>query len=181
MSRFILMAGGTGGHLFPAMALAQELRRRGHDIQLMTDHRDASYGSDFPASATHIVPSATPSVGNPIRFVSAGVTILGGIAVAFGKFGSIKPDAVIGFGGYPVVPPFVAANLRGIPGIPKAVSIPRPTARIRPSVSSREPAVADRSLEVASPSVRSYILVSGSTAKASIFGQASSDNSCQWS
>lgn len=117
MSRLILMAGGTGGHLFPAMALAQELRRRGHDIQLMTDHRVASYGSDFPASATHIVPSATPSVGNPIRFVSAGVTILGGIAVAFGKFGSIKPDAVIGFGGYPVFPPFVAANLRGIPGI----------------------------------------------------------------
>ncbi|WP_326871734.1 undecaprenyldiphospho-muramoylpentapeptide beta-N-acetylglucosaminyltransferase [Devosia sp.] len=117
MSRFVLMAGGTGGHLFPAMALAQELRRRGHDIQLMTDHRVASYGDGFPASATHIVPSATPSVSNPIRFVTAGFKILSGIGVAHGALGRVKPDAVIGFGGYPVFPPFVAASLRGIPGI----------------------------------------------------------------
>ena len=117
MSRFVLMAGGTGGHLFPAMALAQELRRRGHDIQLMTDHRVAAYGDKFPASATHIVPSATPSVSNPIKFLLAGLKIVWGIGTAWVKLGSIKPDAVIGFGGYPVFPPFVAANLRGIPGI----------------------------------------------------------------
>ena len=49
MSTFVLMAGGTGGHLFPAMSLAQELRRRGHVIHLMTDHRVSSYGGDFPA------------------------------------------------------------------------------------------------------------------------------------
>ncbi len=117
MSRFVLMAGGTGGHLFPAMALAQELRRRGHDIQLMTDHRVAAYGDKFPASATYIVPSATPSVSNPVRFVLAGFKIVWGTAVAWGMLGAIKPDAVIGFGGYPVFPPFVAANLRRVPGI----------------------------------------------------------------
>lgn len=117
MSRFVLMAGGTGGHLFPAMALAQELRRRGHDVQLMTDHRVESYGGDFPASATHIVPSATPSVRNPMKFVVAGVTIAWGIGVAFFKLSAIKPDAVVGFGGYPVYPPFMAASLRGIPGL----------------------------------------------------------------
>src|SRR6185295_3611442 len=61
MSLFVLMAGGTGGHLFPAMALAQELRRRGHEIHLMTDHRVAAYGDKFPAKETHVVPSATPS------------------------------------------------------------------------------------------------------------------------
>jgi UDP-N-acetylglucosamine--N-acetylmuramyl-(pentapeptide) pyrophosphoryl-undecaprenol N-acetylglucosamine transferase len=117
MSTFVLMAGGTGGHLFPAMALAQELRRRGHDIQLMTDHRVAAYGDKFPASQTHIVPSATPSVRNPVKFVVAGCKIAWGTAIAFVKLSTVRPDAVIGFGGYPVFPPFLAARLLGIPGL----------------------------------------------------------------
>ncbi len=117
MSTFVLMAGGTGGHLFPAMALAQELRRRGHDIQLMTDHRVAAYGDKFPASQTHIVPSATPSVRNPVKFLIAGAKIAWGTAVAFGKLSAVRPDAVIGFGGYPVFPPFLAAKLLGVPGL----------------------------------------------------------------
>jgi UDP-N-acetylglucosamine--N-acetylmuramyl-(pentapeptide) pyrophosphoryl-undecaprenol N-acetylglucosamine transferase len=117
MSTFVLMAGGTGGHLFPAMALAQELRRRGHTIHLMTDHRVSSYGDNFPARETHIVPSATPSVGNPLKLAGAALKILSGIIVAGGKLRGIKADAVIGFGGYPVFPPFLAARLSGVPGI----------------------------------------------------------------
>src|SRR5690606_4267216 len=117
MSTFVLMAGGTGGHLFPAMALAQELRRRGHVIHLMTDHRVSSYGREFPARETHIVPSATPSVRNPVKFVAAGFRILMGVGVAGSKLRTIRPDAAIGFGGYPVFPPFLAAAMRGIPGI----------------------------------------------------------------
>jgi UDP-N-acetylglucosamine--N-acetylmuramyl-(pentapeptide) pyrophosphoryl-undecaprenol N-acetylglucosamine transferase len=117
MSVFVLMAGGTGGHLFPAMALAQELRRRGHDIHLMTDHRVATYGDHFPARETHIVSSATPSVRNPFKFASAAVTILGGIAAARGKLRKIAPQAVVGFGGYPIFPPFLAARMLGVPGI----------------------------------------------------------------
>ncbi|WP_332685969.1 undecaprenyldiphospho-muramoylpentapeptide beta-N-acetylglucosaminyltransferase [Devosia sp.] len=117
MKKFMLMAGGTGGHLFPAMALAQELLRRGHVVELMTDHRVESYGADFPASAIHIVPSATPSLTNPVKFLAGGFRILGGIAIAFGKLRKAKPDCVIGFGGYPTFPPFVAASLLGIPGI----------------------------------------------------------------
>ena len=113
----MLMAGGTGGHLFPAMALAQELARRGHAVELMTDHRVESYGADFPASAIHIVPSATPSLSNPIKFIGGGLKILGGIAVAMGKLRKARPDCVIGFGGYPTFPPFLAANFLGIPGI----------------------------------------------------------------
>jgi UDP-N-acetylglucosamine--N-acetylmuramyl-(pentapeptide) pyrophosphoryl-undecaprenol N-acetylglucosamine transferase len=117
MSTFVLMAGGTGGHLFPAMALAQELRRRGHVIHLMTDERVASYGDNFPARETHIVPSATPSIRNPLRFVAAGFTILWGMTVARRALGRVRPDAVVGFGGYPTFPPFLAAKMRGIPGI----------------------------------------------------------------
>ncbi len=117
MSVFVLMAGGTGGHLFPAMALAQELKRRGHVIHLMTDHRVAAYGDKFPATETHIVPSATPSVRNPVQFVLAGVKILYGIGVAGGKLRGIKADAVIGFGGYPVFPPFLAASFGRVPGL----------------------------------------------------------------
>jgi UDP-N-acetylglucosamine--N-acetylmuramyl-(pentapeptide) pyrophosphoryl-undecaprenol N-acetylglucosamine transferase len=117
MSVFVLMAGGTGGHLFPAMALAQELRRRGHDIHLMTDHRVAGYGDQFPARETHIIPSATPSVRNPIKFVVAAFTILGGVGAARGKLRHIRPQAVVGFGGYPIFPPFLAARNLGIPGI----------------------------------------------------------------
>lgn len=117
MKTFALMAGGTGGHLFPAMALAQELIRRGHAVELITDHRVETYGSDFPARQVHIVPAATPSLRNPVKFVAGGFTILRGIAVAWGHLRQMRPDAVIGFGGYPSFPPFVAAGLQGIPGI----------------------------------------------------------------
>lgn len=79
MSTFVLMAGGTGGHLFPAMALAQELRRRGHMTHLMTDERVTHYGDRFPAREIHVVPSSTPSIRNPVKFLAAGLTILAGI------------------------------------------------------------------------------------------------------
>lgn len=117
MSNFVLMAGGTGGHLFPAMALAQELRRRGHVVYLMTDHRVTGYGQSFPAREVLVVPSATPSVRNPIKFASAAVRILWGTTVAGRKLSRLRADAVVGFGGYPVFPPFLAASLRRIPGI----------------------------------------------------------------
>ncbi|MEO7221097.1 MAG: undecaprenyldiphospho-muramoylpentapeptide beta-N-acetylglucosaminyltransferase [Devosia sp.] len=99
------------------MALAQELKRRGHEIHLMTDHRVAAYGDQFPARETHIVPSATPSVRNPFKFAGAAFTILGGVVAARGKLRKIAPQAVVGFGGYPIFPPFLAARMLGIPGI----------------------------------------------------------------
>jgi UDP-N-acetylglucosamine--N-acetylmuramyl-(pentapeptide) pyrophosphoryl-undecaprenol N-acetylglucosamine transferase len=117
MKTFVLMAGGTGGHLFPAMALAQELLRRGHIVELMTDHRVEGYGQDFPARKIHMVPSATPSLHNPIKFATASVTIARGVAKSFSILRALRPDAVIGFGGYPTFPPFIAASLLSIPGI----------------------------------------------------------------
>ena len=117
MKTFVLIAGGTGGHLFPAMALAQELIRRGHAVELMTDHRVESYGADFPARRIHIVPAATPSGRNPLKLIAAGMTIVRGIGTAWNVLRKLRPDAVIGFGGYPTFPPFIAANLLGIPGV----------------------------------------------------------------
>lgn len=117
MKTFVLMAGGTGGHLFPAMALAQELIRRGHAVELMTDHRVEGYGQDFPARRIHMVPSATPSLTNPFKFAAASLTIAKGVAKSFGILRALRPDAVIGFGGYPTFPPFIAASLLSIPGI----------------------------------------------------------------
>ncbi len=117
MSTFTLMAGGTGGHLFPAMALAEELRRRGHEIDLMTDHRVTGYGGNFPARHTHIVPSATPSVRNPIKLAAATATLGWGTLVARSMLARAWPDAVIGFGGYPIFPSFLAATMLRIPGI----------------------------------------------------------------
>src|SRR5690606_5499717 len=117
MSTFALMAGGTGGHLFPAMALAQELRRRGHDIHLVTDERVSHYGAEFPATAIHVVPAATPSIRHPVKFAKAAFTILGGVAKARQVLAEIRPDAGVGFGGYPCFPPFLAAATLGIPGV----------------------------------------------------------------
>jgi len=94
MRTIVLMAGGTGGHLFPAMALAEELRRRDHIVHLMTDERVTNYGSKFPARDIHVVPSATPSIRNPVKFLRAAVTILGGVLVALRHLGNIRPDVV---------------------------------------------------------------------------------------
>jgi len=117
MSTIALMAGGTGGHLFPAQALSQELARRGHVTHLFTDERVTLLDSDFPPERIHVVPAATPSIRNPIRFVGAGLTILSGTFAASGKLRKLAPAAAVGFGGYPCFPPFLAASLLGIPGI----------------------------------------------------------------
>jgi UDP-N-acetylglucosamine--N-acetylmuramyl-(pentapeptide) pyrophosphoryl-undecaprenol N-acetylglucosamine transferase len=111
----VLAAGGTGGHLFPAFALAQELGRRSIAVDLVTDMRGDRYGSSFPARAIYRVPSATLA-GRSIVGAGRAVWLLArGIAASLRLMGRIKPGAVVGFGGYPAFPPLVAARLRGIP------------------------------------------------------------------
>ncbi len=117
MSTFVLMAGGTGGHLFPAMALAEELNRRGHQVHLATDERVENYGGDFPAREVHVIPAATPSTRHALKFISAGFVISYGILVGVMVMRRVRPDAVVAFGGYPSFPPFVAASLMRIPGL----------------------------------------------------------------
>jgi UDP-N-acetylglucosamine--N-acetylmuramyl-(pentapeptide) pyrophosphoryl-undecaprenol N-acetylglucosamine transferase len=113
----LLAAGGTGGHLFPAFALAQELGRRHIAVDLMTDMRGDRYGGNFPARAVYQVPSATVAGRNPLDIVKTGLTLSRGIAAAYKLLGEIKPSVVVGFGGYPTFPPLMAARARGIPAI----------------------------------------------------------------
>lgn len=111
----MLAAGGTGGHLFPAFALAQELGRREIAVDLVTDERGDRYGGDFPARAVYRIPSATFSGRSILGAARTAWTLLRGIGAAFRLMGEVKPAAVVGFGGYPAFPPLVAARLRGIP------------------------------------------------------------------
>ena len=113
----LVCAGGTGGHLFPAQALAEELAGRGWSVHLATDHRVEAYGQDFPAAETHILPSATPSGGGLISKAMAGLTLARGVLAARGLIRRLKPNTVIGFGGYPTVPPLFAASALRVPSV----------------------------------------------------------------
>jgi UDP-N-acetylglucosamine--N-acetylmuramyl-(pentapeptide) pyrophosphoryl-undecaprenol N-acetylglucosamine transferase len=112
---FVLAAGGTGGHLFPAQALAEELGRRGYAIHLMTDERVRDYGKSFPAAETHIVPSATLSLSKPWAVPGRALRLYGGYRKARDVLKRVKPLAVIGFGGYPSFPPIMAAARLRVP------------------------------------------------------------------
>jgi UDP-N-acetylglucosamine--N-acetylmuramyl-(pentapeptide) pyrophosphoryl-undecaprenol N-acetylglucosamine transferase len=111
----LLAAGGTGGHLFPAFALAQELQRRGHVVDLVTDMRGDRYGTGFPARAVHQIHSATIKGRSPGALAKTGLALMRGVREAFSLLGRLKPAAVVGFGGYPSFPPLVAAQLRRVP------------------------------------------------------------------
>lgn len=111
----VVAAGGTGGHLFPAEALSVALAKRGAVVDLATDERAARYGMTFPARATHIIPSATVRGRDPISLARTGAVLGFGIIKAWLLLGRLRPVAVVGFGGYPSIPPVLAASLRGIP------------------------------------------------------------------
>lgn len=111
----ILAAGGTGGHLFPALALAETLTRRGYRIQLITDERVRDYGKDFPAEKIHVVAAATFSLSKPWRLPSGMTTMFRGLLRSLWILKNEKPKAVVGFGGYPSFAPLRAAVHAKIP------------------------------------------------------------------
>jgi UDP-N-acetylglucosamine--N-acetylmuramyl-(pentapeptide) pyrophosphoryl-undecaprenol N-acetylglucosamine transferase len=111
----LLAAGGTGGHLFPAEALAIALQKRNAAVELATDVRAAHF--EFPARAVHLIPSATLRGRDPFSVARTAALLTLGIAKAWVLLGRIRPAAVVGFGGYPSVPPLLAASLRGIPRV----------------------------------------------------------------
>ncbi len=111
----ILAAGGTAGHLFPALALAEVLRERGWQIRLLTDHRGAGHVPDAAGVPCTVVPAAGIAGRNPWSRVQA-LSLLGlGAVRAVAVFRRCRPAVVVGFGGYASVPSGLAARVRRIP------------------------------------------------------------------
>jgi UDP-N-acetylglucosamine--N-acetylmuramyl-(pentapeptide) pyrophosphoryl-undecaprenol N-acetylglucosamine transferase len=113
---FALAAGGTGGHMIPAHALAAELRRRGHGVLLITDERGARFPGLFDGVPVHILPAGRLG-GGPIGWLKAAASVLKGRGEAKRLYREHRPDAVIGFGGYPAFPSLLAASSRRIPTV----------------------------------------------------------------
>lgn len=107
--RVILAAGGTGGHLFPAEALAQELLARDIEVLLVTDQRGGGFGDKLPDVETLRIAAAGIAGGGILRKVKGVVQLCIGYLQARKILKTQQPDAVVGFGGYPSVPTVLAA------------------------------------------------------------------------
>lgn len=106
----LLAAGGTGGHMVPADALAGELRRRGRAVALVTDARGTRFPGLFEGVPVHVIPAATAAGLDPVGWVRAGRAILAGRRAACGLLRALGARAVVGFGGYPALPAMLAAR-----------------------------------------------------------------------
>ncbi len=113
----LLAAGGTGGHLFPAEALGAALMARGYRVRLVTDTRAARYSGLFTDEMTDIVPSETLRSRGPLALARTAATLAAGGMRALALIRRLRPAAVVGFGGYPTLPPLVAAMLLRVPTI----------------------------------------------------------------
>ena len=105
----VVAAGGTGGHLFPAQALAETLLARGWRIVLATDERGALYADKFPAELRLALSAATAKARGPIGMIRAGLPVAAGAMQAREAFKDLDPAVVVGFGGYPSLPALLAA------------------------------------------------------------------------
>jgi len=115
---FVLLAtGGTGGHVFPAEALAVVLSRRGLRLALATDRRGHAYSGALKDLEVHKIPSAPMAGREPIKLMKAAVTLAHGFLQAYRLLRCLQPNIVIGFGGYAPVPAILAAKCLRIPTI----------------------------------------------------------------
>jgi len=112
----ILAAGGTGGHMVPAHALAAELTARKIGVALITDDRGARFPGLFDGVPVHILPAGRLG-GGPLGWLKALGAVIRGRRQARALYKEFRPDAVIGFGGYPAFPALLAASASNIPTI----------------------------------------------------------------
>ena len=113
---YVLAAGGTGGHMVPAHAVAQELMARGHRVALVTDERGTQYPGLFEDVQTHVLPAGR-MVGGVKGWIDGFKQTLEGRRMARQLYESFEPSAVIGFGGYPALPALLGAFAEKIPAI----------------------------------------------------------------
>ncbi|MEL6841464.1 MAG: glycosyltransferase, partial [Pseudomonadota bacterium] len=112
----IIAAGGTGGHMFPAQALAEAMLEKGWRVRLSTDARGARYAGGFPeAVEVSVVGSATFARGGIVQKLTVPFRILSGIGMAKMRMLRDRPAVVVGFGGYPAIPAMAAAWALRIP------------------------------------------------------------------
>src|SRR5262249_12291292 len=170
----LLAAGGTGGHLFPAEALGVELIKRGYRVRLATDDRALRYSGLFTKDMTDVVPSETVRGRNPISLARTALMLGYGMVVALNLVRRLQPSAVIGFGGYPTLPPLLAARVLGVPSIIHDANavlgranrfLSRRVSAIAtslPGVLDRDPALAGKTTTVGTP-MRPTVLAAAAT------------------
>ena len=113
---FVLAAGGTGGHMVPAHALAAELIRRGHHVMLITDERGAKIPGLFEGVDVHMLPAGRITK-NPLSWLPGWRAIQRGRMMSYNLFKEFGPSAVVGFGGYPAFPALLGAKRGGVPTV----------------------------------------------------------------
>jgi len=116
-NRLLLAAGGTGGHMFPAQALAETLKAQGWDIAMMTDARGKKHAGNIPANPIIEVKAASITPRKPIAAILGTFKLAKGVMQARKFIKEWKPDVVVGFGGYPAFPAMRAAQSLGVPTI----------------------------------------------------------------
>ena len=114
----VIAAGGTGGHMFPAQALAETMLARGWRVKLSTDARGARYTGGFPPGVEiEVISSATFARGGLIARALVPLRVAGGVIKSVWRMMLDRPSVIVGFGGYPAIPAMAAATARLIPYI----------------------------------------------------------------